>query len=81
MIIPKTFWITKKEREKMTTTIDYSKADQWIIGEKRFDSRYLGKYESILCLGNGYMCIRSATEETYPGETRNFFVAGTFNMR
>ncbi len=63
----------------MTTTIDYSKADQWIIGEKRFDSRYLGKYESILCLGNGYMCIRSATEETYPGETRNFFVAGTFN--
>ncbi|MDE6889715.1 MAG: glycoside hydrolase family 65 protein, partial [Eubacterium sp.] len=59
--------------------MDYSKADQWILGEKAFDSRYLGKCESVMCLGNGYMGIRSATEEAYLGETRNFFVAGTFN--
>lgn len=63
----------------MKTNMDYSKADQWILGEKAFDSRYLGKCESVMCLGNGYMCIRSATEEAYLGETRDFFVAGTFN--
>ena len=63
----------------MKTLMDYSRAEEWILGEKRFDSRYLGKCESVMCLGNGYMCIRSATEEPYLGEKRDFFVAGTFN--
>lgn len=63
----------------MKTTMDYSKLEEWILSEKEFDSRYLGKCESIMCLGNGYMCIRSATEEAYLGEKRDFFVAGTFN--
>jgi hypothetical glycosyl hydrolase len=61
------------------TCMDYSKAEDWILGENRFDSRYLGKCESIMCLGNGYLCIRSATEEGYLEEKRDFFVAGTFN--
>lgn len=63
----------------MTTNMDYSKAKDWIIGEAKFDSRYLGKCEAIMCLGNGYMGIRSATEESYLGEKRGCFVAGTFN--
>lgn len=63
----------------MVTNMDYSRATEWIIGEKVFNGRYLGKCESIMCLGNGYMCIRSATEEAYLGEKRDFFVAGTFN--
>jgi Trehalose and maltose hydrolases (possible phosphorylases) len=63
----------------METGMDYSKASEWIIGENKFDSRYLGKCESIMCLGNGYMCVRSATEERYLNEKRNHFVAGTFN--
>lgn len=63
----------------MKTLMDYSRAEEWILGEKGFDSRYLGKCESVMCLGNGYMCIRSATEEPYLGEKRDFFVAGTFN--
>ena len=63
----------------MKTLMDYSHAEEWILGEKGFDSRYLGKCESVMCLGNGYMCIRSATEEPYLGEKRDFFVAGTFN--
>ncbi len=63
----------------MRTLMDYSRADEWILAEKGFDSRYLGKCESVMCLGNGYMCIRSATEEQYLGEKRGFFVAGTFN--
>ena len=63
----------------MRTLMDYSRARDWILAEKEFDSRYLGKCESVMCLGNGYMCIRSATEEQYLGEKRGFFVAGTFN--
>lgn len=32
-----------------------------------------------MCLGNGYMDLRSATEERYLGETRNLLINGTFN--
>lgn len=63
----------------MMTNMDYSKAKEWIIGEQKFDSRFLGKCEAIMCLGNGYMGIRSVTEESYLGEKRDCFVAGTFN--
>ncbi|MDP5273040.1 glycoside hydrolase family 65 protein [Chengkuizengella axinellae] len=51
----------------------------WIISERSFNKKYLGKCESIMVLGNGYMGVRSATEEAYIGEKRNTFVAGTFN--
>jgi len=51
----------------------------WIVAEDKFHTRYLGKCESIMSLGNGYMGIRSATEESYLGEVRNTFIAGTFN--
>lgn len=51
----------------------------WIVAEDSFQPDRLGKCESIMCLGNGYMGIRSATEENYLGNTRDTFVAGTFN--
>lgn len=51
----------------------------WIIEEKKFEPEYLGKYESILTQGNGYLGQRAALEERYRGETRNLFVAGTFD--
>lgn len=51
----------------------------WIVGEDSFDPSLLGKGESVFVLGNGYMGLRSTTEERYMGETRNMFVAGTFN--
>ncbi|HYE82373.1 MAG TPA: glycosyl hydrolase family 65 protein [Clostridia bacterium] len=51
----------------------------WILSEDKYDSRYQSKCESIMALGNGYLGVRSALEETYVGQTRNFFVAGTFN--
>lgn len=62
-------------------TYDYGKdhLKNWLISEVGFDSRHLGKYEAIMCLGNGYLGIRSATEERYCNEKRNMFVAGTFN--
>lgn len=60
--------------------MNYEKAQDWILKEERFDAKLLGKTESIMCLGNGYMGIRATSEERYLKETRNCFVAGTFNQ-
>jgi hypothetical glycosyl hydrolase len=51
----------------------------WIIEEICFNDRYQGKCESIMTLGNGYMGLRSSVEEPYIGQTRNMFIAGTYN--
>lgn len=53
--------------------------ENWIVSETAFSTKHLGKCEAIMCLGNGYMGMRSATEETYVGEVRDTFIAGTFN--
>lgn len=53
--------------------------ENWIVSETHFSSDALGKCEAALSLGNGYMGLRSATEEPYIGEKRNLFVSGTFN--
>lgn len=59
--------------------MNYVKDNLWQIEEVGFDSRYLGKTESTMALGNGYIGSRSATEERYTTERRDTFVAGTFN--
>lgn len=59
--------------------MDYSKIDQWILAEDSFDPEHLGKCEAILCLGNGYMGLRSALEERYLLEQRDLLINGTFN--
>ncbi len=59
--------------------LDFSKASEWKIIETDFDPAALGKVEANFCLGNGYLGLRSATEEKYLGETRDLLVAGTFN--
>ncbi|MCC8045921.1 MAG: glycoside hydrolase family 65 protein [Clostridiales bacterium] len=59
--------------------MDYSKVSEGIIREDSFEPLKLGKCEAIMSLGNGYIGIRSATEERYLRETRGAFVAGTFN--
>lgn len=61
------------------TSMDYSKAAEWIIAEKTFDPERLGKCEAIMCQGNGYLGLRNAADEFNAGEQRNLFVAGTFN--
>jgi len=53
--------------------------ENWLITETEFSPDALGKCESIMYLGNGYMGLRSATEEPYLHEVRNLFVNGTFN--
>lgn len=63
--------------------IDYSQGtgefENWIVSETEFSSNDLRKCEAIMALGNGYMGIRSATEESYINEQRNCFINGTFN--
>lgn len=60
--------------------LDFSKAKEWKIVETNFDPNALGKAEANFCLGNGYLGLRSATEEKYLGETRDLLVAGTFDQ-
>ncbi len=59
--------------------MDYSSIADGILREDSFDLAHLGKCEAIMSLGNGYLGLRSASEEHYFGETRGLFVAGTFN--
>ena len=59
--------------------MDYSKIKDGIVREDSFNPEKLGKCEAIMSLGNGYLGVRSATEEHYMQETRGTFVAGTFN--
>ena len=58
-------------------SLDYT--NPWKLTETHFSSDMLGKCEAVMCLGNGYMGLRSATEERYVGERRGLFVSGTFN--
>jgi len=51
----------------------------WMVCESGFNPNFQGKCEATFALGNGYMGLRSSTEETYVGQIRNTFVAGTFN--
>jgi len=54
---------------------DYS----FIVGEDSFEIKHLGKSESIMCQGNGYMGLRNSFEEDTTGQTRGCFIAGTYN--
>lgn len=51
----------------------------WIVAEDEFSTAHLGKFEAIFSLGNGYMGVRSATEEHYLGEVRGCYIAGLFD--
>ncbi|WNF38482.1 glycosyl hydrolase family 65 protein [Bacillaceae bacterium IKA-2] len=56
-----------------------SETKGWIVSETEFKPEVQGKCEAIMSLGNGYLGLRSSTEEPYLGQVRNLFVAGTFN--
>ncbi|MES5896495.1 glycosyl hydrolase family 65 protein [Bacillus cereus group sp. RP43] len=63
----------------MKYDVDSDQFKNWLVSETQFNPELLGKCETIFCLGNGYMGQRAAMEERYVKETRNLFVAGTFN--
>lgn len=52
----------------MATLMHYDPENLWQIEQRGFDERYLGKTESIMVLGNGYLCTRSSEEEAYVGK-------------
>ncbi len=51
----------------------------FVIGEDRLDKQNLGKCETIMAQGNGYLGLRNSLEERYVNQTRGCFIAGTFN--
>lgn len=51
----------------------------WIVADECFNIDFLGKSETIMALGNGYLGVRSSNEEDYVEQTRNTFIAGSFN--
>jgi len=63
----------------LDTTLKYDEENAWKVFETTFHKDFQGKCEAVFCLGNGYMGVRSALEESYTGQVRNMFVAGTFN--
>ena len=60
--------------------LDFSRAKEGIIIEDAFDENALGKAETLFCLGNGYLGLRSSLEEKYLNEKRDLLVAGTYNL-
>lgn len=65
--------------ENLVFNEGYNEERNWIITEKIFDNRYLGKCEALFTQGNGYLGVRNSLDEKYVGERRNTFVTGTFN--
>lgn len=53
--------------------------NNFILTEKNFDGSNLKNYESLMCRGNGYLCIRGSLEEQYIDEKRDTFVNGVFD--
>jgi len=53
--------------------------NNWVVKETSFNPAHQGKAEAVFSLGNGYMGLRSATDESYIGQVRNWFISGTFN--
>lgn len=51
----------------------------WIVKEETFDAERLGKCESIMSQGNGYMGVRAAMEETANPTSRFTLIAGCFD--
>lgn len=54
--------------------------ENYLIVEDEYQVDYLGKTESIFCLGNGYLGLRSSNEECSANTIRNMFLNGVFNI-
>lgn len=51
----------------------------FILSELSFDIKNIRKNESVMCRGNGYICVRASLEEKYINEQRNTLINGVFN--
>ena len=59
--------------------IGQEKYTNWIVAETDFIPENSGKFETIFSLGNGYMGLRTTTEEGHSGEVRGCYIAGLFD--
>ena len=64
----------------MRYNIGLNEDENWLVSQEGFNNDYLGKTETIMAVGNGYLGARAANEERNLGETRNTFIAGVFNQ-
>lgn len=53
--------------------------DSYVLRENKFDVSKIRKNESLMCRGNGYVCVRGSLEERYPEEKRGTFINGVFD--
>ncbi len=51
----------------------------YIFEEKECNSKLQQKYETLMCLGNGYLGMRSAFCEEYPNQSRLTLIAGLYD--
>ena len=52
----------------------------WILAEEDFSTDMLAKCESVMCQGNGYLCVRGAAEEICSDNIGRYtLVTGTFD--
>ncbi|SEO12528.1 glycosyl hydrolase family 65 protein [Paenibacillus sp. OV219] len=49
------------------------------LSETSFDLGHIGRAETLMTQGNGYLGIRGSYEEDYTGSIRGCYVAGTYN--
>ena len=64
----------------MKYNLGLNENENWLVSQESFDMKYLGKTETIMAIGNGYLGARAVNEERNLGETRNTFIAGIFNQ-
>ncbi len=53
----------------------------YLFEEKEQSLKNRQKYETLLCLGNGYLGMRSAYCEEYPGQMRTTMIAGLYDQQ
>ncbi|MCH4057974.1 MAG: hypothetical protein LKE89_08735 [Lactobacillaceae bacterium] len=64
--------------EKINHLLAYSLGHDPKLYERFFDVRHQQKFESIFCMGNGYLGLRACHEEQYAGQSRGMYLQGTF---
>lgn len=57
------------------------KPTDYIFEEKECNSKLQQKYETLMCLGNGYLGMRSAFCEEYPDQNRTTLIAGLYDQQ
>ena len=53
--------------------------DPWILSDDSFDPKKQHHKETVLTIGNGYLCTRGTFEEGYPDDHRGTFIHGVFD--